>query len=234
MTKPAFPPLFSGQDAKGDDPFVLACAAAEAGCDAGLVIYDLGSSNLRAAIVFAPDVPLADAVAMLPVSGVGFQNALGALAPPEVGVHLGWDGGLYINGGRAGQLKMAASDVDPDAVPDWLVVALNLSMWPDQDDTGLTPDQTALYAEGCADLAPDQMLEAWVRHTLVGINNWADGGMAKLHTEWAGLAHGLDGEITVAGQTGGYVGLDEKLGLLLKINQETVLIPLTATLTRPV
>jgi BirA family transcriptional regulator, biotin operon repressor / biotin---[acetyl-CoA-carboxylase] ligase len=233
MTTPEFPPLFSGQDAKGQDPFALACDAADKGCDAGLVFYDLGASSLRAAIVFAPDVPLADAAAMLPVCGVGFQNALGALAPPEVGVHLGWDGGIYLNGGRAGQLAMAASGTDPEAEPDWLVVALTLSLWPDSDDTGLTPDQTALYAEGCADVAPHHLLEAWVRHTLVGINSWADGGMAKLHAEWSGLAHFLEGQITVAGQTGSYVGLDENLGLLLKIDQETVLIPLTATLTRP-
>jgi len=233
MTVPEFPPLFSGQDAKGQDPFVLACHAADTGCDAGLVFYDLWASSLRAAIVFAPDVPLAGAAAMLPVCGVGFQNALGALAPPEVGVHLGWDGGIDLNGGRAGQLAMAASGTEPEVEPDWLVVALNLSLWPDQDDTGLTPDQTALYAEGCADVAPHHLLEAWVRHTLVGINSWADGGMAKLHAECSGLAHGLEGQITVVGQTGSYIGLDENLGLLLKVDQETVLIPLTATLTRP-
>jgi BirA family biotin operon repressor/biotin-[acetyl-CoA-carboxylase] ligase len=233
MTTLRLPPLFSARNAKGGDPFALACEAAEVGCDAGLVIYDLGAADLRAAIVFAPDVPLGDAAAMLPICGVGFQNALGALAPPEVGVHLGWDGGIYLNGGRAGHFAMAASRPDPDVEPDWLVVALTLSLWPKNDDTGLTPDQTALYSEGCADVAPDQLLEAWVRHTLVGINSWSDGGMAKLHAEWSGLAHALKGEMTVAGQTGTYIGLDENLGLLLKIDQETVLIPLTATLTRP-
>jgi hypothetical protein len=39
--------------------------------------------------------------------------------------------------------------------------------------------------------------------------------------------------MTVAGKTGEYVGLEENLGLLLKIDAETVLIPLTANLTRP-
>ncbi len=70
---------------------------------------------------------------------------------------------------------------------------------------------------GDAAVAPDQLLEAWVRHPLCGINNWADGGMAKLHSEWSGLAHALEGEITVAGRTGSYVGLDDNLGLLLQI-----------------
>lgn len=232
MITPQFPPLFSGQDAAGGDPFAMACAAADAGCDAGLVIYDLAPDQLRAAIVFAPDVVLSQAVAMLPICGVGLQNALGVLAPPEVGIHLGWDGTIYVNGGRCGALRMAAAG-SPDFEPDWLVMSLTLSLWPGTEETGLTPDQTALYAEGCAEVDAVTLLEAWVRHTLVGINAWSDNGLANLHREWAGLAHGLEGDITIAGQTGAYVGLDENLGLLLKIGTETVLIPLSENLTRP-
>lgn len=232
MNAPQFPPLFTGQSVVGDDPFASACTAADEGCDAGLVIYDLAPDTLRAAIVFAPDVILSKAVAMLPVCGVGLQNALGVLAPPEVGIHLGWDGAVYVNGGRCGALQMAASGT-PEAEPDWLVIGLTLTLWPSTQDTGLTPDKTALYAEGCADVDAVTLLEAWVRHTLVGINGWADGGMVNLHREWAGLAHGLDGTIAVHGRSGEFIGLDEDLGLLLKIDAQTVLIPLTETLTRP-
>lgn len=232
MREPQFPPLFTGQNAEGRDPFALACAAADTGCDAGLVIYDLAPDQMRAAIVFAPDVILSQAAAMLPICGVGFQNALGVLAPPEVGIHLGWDGAIYVNGGRCGALRIAASGT-PEVEPDWLVIDLTLTLWPATEDTGLTPDQTALYAEGCADVDAITLLEAWVRHTLVSINAWADNGMANLHREWAGLAHGLEGDLSVAGKSGSYVGLDENLGLLLKIDAETVLIPLTENLTRP-
>ena len=233
MIEPSFPPLFTGQDANGGDPFALACATAEAGCDAGLVIYDLAPDTLRAAIVFAPDVSLAKAAVMLPICGVGFQNALGALAPPEVGVHLDWGGTIYVNGGRCGAMQMAASG-QPEDEPDWLVIDLILSLWPVSDDTGLTPNDTALYAEGCAEVDAVALLEAWVRHTLVGINAWADAGTAQLHREWSGLARGLEGEITFAGQTGTYSGLDENLGLLLKVNEKIALVPLTVHLTRPI
>lgn len=232
MINISLPPLFSAKDADGGDPFAFAIAAAEEGCDAGLVIYELAADTLRAAIVFAPDVPLTQAVAILPICGVGFQNALGALAPPEVGVHLGWDGRVYVNGGRCGALQMAASDVS-DGMADWLVIALTLSLWPDSDETGLTPDMTALYAEGCADVDAAELLEAWVRHTLVGINAWSDGGMKQLHREWAGLAHGLEGKMSIAGRSGTYIGLDESMGLLLKIDGKPMLIPLTENLTRP-
>lgn len=232
MIAPSFPPLFTGQDAQGADPFALACATAEAGCDAGCVFYDLAPDTLRAAVVFAPDVPLAQAAVMLPICGVGFQNALGALAPPEVSVHLGWDGGIYVNGGRCGSLRMAAAGT-PEAEPDWLVIDLTLTLWPTNEDTGLTPDQTALYAEGCAEVDAVSLLEAWVRHMLVGINAWVDGGTVQVHREWSGLAHGLEGVIMVGDQSGTFTGLDENLGLLLKTDEKIVLVPLTANLTRP-
>lgn len=232
MTSPQFPPLFTGQNARSQDPFAVACAAAETGCDAGLVVYDLRPDQLCAAIVFAPDVALSKAAAMLPLCGVGFQNALGSIGPPEVSVHLGWDGIIYVNGGRCGALRMAAKGT-PDQAPDWLVIDLTLQLWPASDETGLTPDDTALYAEGCAEVGATELLEAWVRHTLVGINAWTDAGTAQLHREWIGLAHELQGEITYGGQTGTYIGLDEDLGLLLKTGDTTVHVPLTANLTRP-
>ena len=232
MTTPQFPPLFTGQDAQGCDPFAMAVAAADIGCDAGLVIYDLASDRLCAAIVFAPDVTLADAAVILPICGVGLQNAIGALGPPEVGVHLGWDGMVYVNGGRCGALRIAASGT-PEVEPDWLVIDLTLSLWPESDETGLQPDQTALYAEGCAEIDAIELLEAWIRHTLVGINTWSDSGTGQIYREWRGLAHGLEGSINIAGQTGTYIGLDDRLGLLLKIDDKTTLLPLTANLTRP-
>ena len=58
------------------------------GCDAGLVVHNISPDTLRAAIVFAPEVTLEEAIVMLPTCGIGFQNALGALAPPAVAVHL--------------------------------------------------------------------------------------------------------------------------------------------------
>ncbi len=233
MTQPSFPPLFCGLDANGADPFALACAQARAVCDAGLVTYDLAHDRLRAAIVFAPEVPLRDAASMLPLCGVGFQHALGTLAPPEVAVHLGWDGKVYLNGGYCGDLRIAASEHDPVTVPAWLVIGLSLDLWPPSEDTGLTPDATALYAEGCGEVDPVTLLEAWVRHTLVGLNDWADGGATQLHRTWLGLAHGVDTEMTVAGRHGTFIGLDENLGLLLKSQGESSLIPLTALLTEP-
>ncbi|PRZ47594.1 biotin/lipoate--protein ligase family protein [Tritonibacter scottomollicae] len=227
-----FPPLMTGEAAgPGQDPFDLARQKAELGVDAGLVVYDLGADTLRAALVLAPEVPLAQAMAMLPTCGVGFQNALGALAPPEVAVHLDWEGGLRVNGARCGSLRIAASTDDPAAQPDWLVVALELPLWP-QGDGGETPDQTALYAEGCAEVTAPRLLESWTRHCLHWINRWDEGDLKALHAEWQGLAHDIGEDRQQAGLNGTFLGVDADFGMLLRDDTTTHLIPLTTVLVR--
>lgn len=226
----AFPPLFTGYASAGGDPFVLACQAARDGTDAGLVIHDVSPDQLRAAVVFAPEVPLTQAAIMLPLCGVAFQNALGVLAPPVVALHLGWNGVIYVNGGRCGRLTMAASSDDPVEVPNWLVVGLTLDLIPGTIDGGNDPDRTALYAEGCGDVAATALLAAWLRHTLTWLDTWDNQGMAALHREWSGLAHSAKDPFVAAGRTGTFVGTDENLNLLLKTATGTDLIPLTSLL----
>jgi BirA family biotin operon repressor/biotin-[acetyl-CoA-carboxylase] ligase len=228
MNTPSFPPLFSGLAVEGQvDPFDKACAEAARGCDAGLVVHDLGANLLRAALVFAPDVELVDAMAMLPLCGVGFQNALGALGPPEVAVHLEWAGGLRINGASCGTLRVAASSSNPKAEPDWMVIGLELPLWPETDTPGDTPEQTALYAEGCADVNAMELLESWVKHTLVGINTWTEDGVKALHKDWRGLSHGIGEDITMNEVSGTFLGVDEQFGMLIRAADTTHLVPLT-------
>lgn len=231
MTEVIFPPLMSGLAVTGgEDPFHTACLQAAVGCDAGLVVHNLSPDSLSAAIIFAPEVALQDAMAMFPVCGVGFQNALGALAPPEVAVHLEWGGGLRINGAKCGHMRVAASTENPDEVPDWLVVGLFLPLWPKDDETGHSPDDTALYAEGCADVEAPRLLESWARHTLNWIARWGEEGVKPVHGEWRGLVHGMGEEATQNGQTGRFLGVDERFGMLLRQGDDTTLIPLTTLL----
>ena len=182
---------------------------------------------LRAALVFAPDVELVDAMAMLPLCGVGFQNALGALGPPEVAVHLEWAGGLRINGASCGTLRVAASSSNPRAEPDWMVIGLELPLWPETDAPGDIPEQTALYAEGCADVNAMELLESWVKHTLVGINTWTEDGVKALHKDWRGLSHGIGEDITMNEISGTFLGVDEQFGMLIRAADTTHLVPLT-------
>lgn len=227
MNALSFPPLFKGEAVTGQDPFETACARAQAGCDAGLVVYQFRPDMLRAAIVFAPEVPLREAAIILPICAIGFQNALGALAPPEVAVHLEWGGNIRVNGGIAGTLRAAAPTTRPEAEPDWLVVALDLAIWPADEETGLTPDVTALFTEGCADVEAPALLEAWTRHSLVWINRWQDEGPRPIHSEWLGLGHGLQDSVTFGSKTGTFAGVDENFGMILQSGKTTAIIPLT-------
>ncbi|MCG7519583.1 biotin/lipoate--protein ligase family protein [Ruegeria sp. Ofav3-42] len=228
MSEPVFPPLLTGHPVQGgEDPFERAQAMAALGCDAGTVVYNIQADRLRVAIVFAPEVPLQDAMAMMPLCAVGFQNALGALAPPEVAVHLGWEGLICVNGAKCGMFHGAASSSDPQAEPDWLVVGWELALLQTNEAPGETPDVTALYDEGCADVSATQLVESWSRHMLTWLNRWQEDGNAPLHAEWMGLLNGV-GE--PYGETGVFLGTDERFGMLIRSGSETQLRPLTELL----
>ena len=224
-----FPPLMWGEAAT-DSALGHAARRATLGCDAGLISYILGASHVEAALVFAPEVPLEQAMTMLPLCGVGFQNALGALAPPEVAVHLEWDGGIRINGASCGRLSAIRATQTPKEIPDWLVIGWTLPLIPDGPETGSNPDQTALYAEGCAGVDPGGLVEAWARHTLNWITRWESEGPRALAAEWRGLAHGIGEDTTQADLSGTFLGVDEAFGMLLRDEQATHLVPLTALL----
>lgn len=231
MREPAFPPLLSGEPvAAGIDPFDKARAMAALGCDAGLIVYHASASRLAAALVLAPEVPLEPAMAMLPACGVGFQNALGALGPAELAVHLDWDGGIRVGGAACGRLRAAAGTADPDAAPGWLVIGLEVPFAMGTANPGEQPNRTALHEEGCAGLDPVALLEAWARHTLVWIRRWEDGEPRALQAQWRGLVDAIGEEVTQDGLSGVFVGVDEHFGMLLRDGETTHLIALSTVL----
>jgi len=226
-----FPPLFQGEQVSGTaDPFDRALALAIAGTDPGTVVYNLSGGTLRASLIFTPEIPLEQAMTMQPVCGLGFQAALGALAPPEVAVHLQWDGGIRVNGAACGRFRVRASTADPASIPDWLIVGLELDMESPKGNPGKNPDRTFLVEEGCGEITSELLLESWVRHTLYWINRWQEDGLRPVHGDWRGLAHALGDEITQSGETGTFVGVDENFGMLLRSGEETKLIPLSTQL----
>lgn len=231
---PGFPPLLYGE-ATRMAPFPVAVERARQGTDAGLIVYRIRPDHLSAAIVLAPEDPLEDAMAMVFAAANGFADAFGGLAPSEVAAHFDWPGGIRINGARCGGLRAAAATGDPAAVPDWLVVGLDLPFFAASDEEpGDAPDRTTLWEEGCSEIEPRQLLESWSRHMLVWIHTWLDEGMPRLHADWRGRAFGIGEpvEIDLAGarHAGQFVGLDEKGGMLLKCDDDTRLLPLSMML----
>lgn len=231
MSDLQFPPLFQGEAVSGGaDPFQRAVALAVAGTDPGTVVHNLSGGTMKASLIFAPEVPLEEAMTMLPVCGLGFQAALGALAPPEVAVHLEWAGPIRVNGAGCGRLRARASGTDPADVPDWLVIGLELGVRSPENNPGQQPGRTYLSEEGCGEVRPEDLLESWVRHTLYWINRWQEDGPRPVHGDWRGLAQDLGDPIEIDGQAGTFVGVDEHFGMLLRTGEETRLIPLSTRL----
>ncbi|MBP0484744.1 biotin/lipoate--protein ligase family protein [Sagittula salina] len=230
MSELSFPPAMTGEAVEAL-PEEVAVAKAISGVDAGLVTWRAAADRVGAALVLAPEVPLRRAMAMLPLAGVGFQNALGALAPPEVAVHLEWGGAIRVNGARCGMMRAFAATRDPEAVPDWLVISWSLDLLPVSMETGHDPDRTALFVEGCADVDPALLVEAWARHTLAWIARWEDpDGLRALASEWRGLVHGVGEDVTRGDVTGTFLGVDEEFGMLLRLPEGTQVHPLTELL----
>lgn len=233
---PTFPPLLKGLATGPANPFSVAVREAQKGVDSGLLTWSLSTERLRAALVLTPEVPLEAAMAAFCACALGIQNALGAHAPPETAVHLDWTGGIRMNGGHVGGLHVAASTRDPSAEPDWMVIGLELTLsLPDALEPGETPDWTSLQQEGCADIDPTLILEAWSRHSMLWLNGLDDPkGRADLHRNWSGLAWNIGGDISLpldgTHHLGKFLGVDENFGMLLKLGQKTHLIPLSKLL----
>ncbi len=225
LAAPSFPPLFTGERlAAGQDPMAKAVSRAALGTDAGLVVWSAEVETARAAMVLAPEVALDRATTVAFALALGLGDALGALAPPEVAVHFVWPGGLRVNGARVGRLRAAAATDNPGAVPDWLVVGIEVGVAPARgDEPGEDPERTWLSEEGCAEITAIRLIDAWARHALVWINTWQDRGIGAVHEAWRARAWGL-GEPLEEG--GVFVGLDELCGQLVKSPAGTELRPL--------
>lgn len=238
---PTFPPLLKGEETlHGIDPFAQAVATATLGTDPGLICWARDESALRAALVLTPEAPLECAIGITFAVALGFGDALGALAPPEVAVHYAWPNGFKVNGADCGAMRVAASDSKPKAEPDWLVIGIEIPYLPPSNDStaeiepGKRPDQTSLIEEGCIDVTPLKLLESGSRHTLVWINRWLDDGFQPLHAAWCERAWGIGEELPPDSSGGGtFMGLDELGGMLVKTARRTELRPLTTMLENP-
>ena len=218
-----FPPLLQGLAVAGD-PFAEACRAAT-DADPGTVFYAPSDAAMEVAILLAPETPLAEAVKVSFAASLGLNDALGALAPPEVAVHLEWPDRVRVNGALCGRLRAAASTSDVQVEPDWLVIGLDVKITPTGDeDPGAAPDRTCLHDEGCGNVTSSDLIEAWARHMMNWLHIYLADGFEPLHREWLVKAHGRE--------EGHFIGLDEHGGLILKDGGATRILPLTQRLER--
>lgn len=226
-----FPPLLTGLAVAGDPFGVAVRSAAEA--EPGSVFYLPAEDRLEAAVLLAPETALADAITVCFAVSLGLNDAIGALAPPEVAFHLEWPGAFRVNGASCGGMRVQASTSVPDEEPDWLVIGLDVPVHvTTAQEPGAMPDRTSLHAEGCGEISGPALTEAWARHMMNWLHIWLTDGFQPLHVHWSTRAYRL-GETVVAPEPGTFVGLDERGGMILKDDAGARILPLTCLLEAP-
>lgn len=222
---PVFPPLLHATSVDAaPGPFARAARLAhKEKAGAGDVLWSRSTSKAEMAIILEPDVPLAQAQQMAPLSMLAMGDALGGLCPPQVSVHFRWPRDILINGARAGGVTLMAPHCQADEVPRWLVVGMSLQIIHDNADVepGKQLDRTCLVEEGIgADLTRNDIVQSLASYWMAGLNNWQDEGLAGCHDRWLFRAAGREEPIAITHDKtvyhGTVLGLDDEAGLLLK------------------
>jgi BirA family transcriptional regulator, biotin operon repressor / biotin---[acetyl-CoA-carboxylase] ligase len=174
-----FGPVFALRE--GGDAFARAVALAP-GRGAGTLVWVRAYARAEAAVVLEPEMPLGPARLAFHAAANALADALSSLGPPEVGVALRWPGSAVVNGAACGAVRLAApADAAEDAVPDWMVVGMELRLaFPTGYEPGHAPDVTALAEEGFDGIGPADLTAAWARHLMAGLDEWQARGPGRV------------------------------------------------------
>ncbi|MBP7064384.1 biotin/lipoate--protein ligase family protein [Ferrovibrio sp.] len=178
---PIFPPGYEARLCL-DDAFESAIAAAEAGAEDGLLLWQDRADRFNAAVLLRPLDPLDAALGLSQVGLLALLDALAGLAPAETPITLGWPDRLLVNDATAGGLRLAHGALVEKhgmlEVPDWLVLGFTLQLAPfgDADAPGLELEYTSLHEEGCGEVTAKLLVEAVAHHLLAWLNRWQETG----------------------------------------------------------
>lgn len=235
LIEPDLPPLLKGRRSL---PGISALRAAVDGArshalGAGDLIWTDDAGKAGFAIVLEPEVPLAKAAQILPVTMAAVGDCIGVLTPPQVGLMYHWPGQVQVNGASAGSVTLASATNNAQEIPDWLVTAVEVTLQfnPDAEEPGHNRERTALIEEGCEGLTAVEFIASCARHFLTWLNVWQDDGYRPVHQNWLERMAGRDAAISIplTGKRPVIVkGLDEDGGLLYAVggNDQTRSVPL--------
>jgi biotin-(acetyl-CoA carboxylase) ligase len=204
------PPPFTDHWLARGDPFAHASTLApEYGAgtlvwhtDAGAGFGAGQAGRFDFAVVLEPDTPLAQARCAFILGMLALGDAVAAHCPPERAVSFDWPSGLLLDAGRLGGMRLCvAPDTAEDAVPDWMVLGVELIA--DRDhltDPGSHPASLSLKEEDFTD--PPAILESFAAYLMLNFDRMTHGGFAPLAARYSGrLASG--GRLTEAGDLQG-------------------------------
>lgn len=176
---PDLPSVFTPIIALREGGDAMARALAEAPVQgAGTLVWARSWARIEAAVVLEPEQTLAAARPALLAAMAAFADAAGALGPPEVPLTFDWPATIRVNGGVVGAARLAAPPgCAEDAVPDWLVVGIEVAFAAPDHDPGHDPGRSTLFEEGYTDTTPAEMTAAWARHLMANLADWQARGL---------------------------------------------------------
>jgi hypothetical protein len=190
--------------------------AIAAAAGAGTLVRVGRADTAELALVLEPEPPLRTARCVLYLAMNALADALATWCPPEKPLTFAWPTSLRVDGATVGGADLAwPPGAGEDEPPAWLVVSaeIRLAARRGTAEPGRDPTRTTLAEEGFAPLAPADLVAAFARHLLLGLDTWGERGfaplaeryLARLEPEPAGRRRGLapDGDLLVRAAAGG-------------------------------
>lgn len=167
------------------DAFAHACCIAPKSGAGTLVCvgrFDLAEF----AVVLEPGEPLSTARRAFYAGMVALTDALGAYAPPNKAVAIGWPDAVRIDGGLVGGGRMGwPSSAREDEPPAWLVFGAMIRTVAMTDrGPGVHPLASALDEEGFGEAGAEQVTESFARHLMRVIDSWQVDGFDSVARDY--------------------------------------------------
>jgi biotin-(acetyl-CoA carboxylase) ligase len=185
-----FPPLLTPERRTEPDAHLAAIAAAQAGAEAGTLIWVDRNDAIDCAFVMRPDDSIAHPELVAYVAMVAIGDALGGLLPEQAPVAFEWPDRILVNDGCIGGIRLASASGGTAA---WVVLGVMLAVEADPlDEPGHHPEVTTLgdefaYSE---QFSPADLLEAIARNFLHWVERWQDEGFGPVRRAWLARAVG--------------------------------------------
>lgn len=183
--------------------------AAEAG--AATLVWVRRFDLIEFAVVLEPDQPLSEARLAHYLAMNALADALAVYCPPERPILFGWPDALTYDYGLIGGGRLAWPEGSrEDAVPGWLVFG---AMVRATTMSPFEPGQTGvgMAEEGFEEVDAVDLIEAFARHLMLGVNHWQSDGPKSVVRRWldrldkiVGTRHGIEanGDLVATTQAG--------------------------------
>ncbi len=156
--------------------------------------------GLFCALVLEPDdpLPIAAQTALVALAAAGV--AIAERVPPMTDLRFAWPNDLLLDGGKVAAVTLRETETIEEGDPR-LVLGININLAGAPAPAEI--DSASLFGAFEAETPAPEILEAFARHFLAGINRWSQEGLEPVRRQWAqrSAAPGDDLRITLPAET---------------------------------